>query len=588
MRRKIGLVGIVLSLLAISTTIQWVNSASSEGPTDITLDQIQPVELQRVKYLARAYVYEPQDFRAFEKTYWEYEDFRPFYKSRIEVQIDDYDTSKMRDEVVTEYDIIILTTPRDSLSEHDKSILDKFEASKGIIIPYAKEAYDEISTIRYRFESGQLKSKQDIYIWEYHSASLDVYYPEVAGWFTVENAQRNAAIMEQFYRFARDVVDEAPFHGGKISIAFFKYRHVSMAGQIVRMGVLGEEGNLFPPSWAFYHELAHDFTGYDGPGRMRTSTAGYVNINIAFGEAIANLFAYYFDSTFKYDTRSVREMNSFWKSKLQEYESKKIDPYALNWHGHNEDQRYLEAMLFHISERYSWQTWNYFFRIAKQSHIPQPQHVDMEDLREKDASLALSRFVYLLSLAAGEDLRPQFKTWRFRIEPEVESLNVYRVSLLTVNVPSGSAKVGDDLVIEANLMDVQGNPVGNQIICFYLRPVGGNPRPIGNATTDSSGHAEIVFKIDVWGAYKVVAWYEGTITHGQSEASTPLTVEPPITASTTAASVAKSITGTTSATATFRAPKEWLVAGWPYLGLAAVVAAIAVILLTRKGRRLDK
>jgi len=90
-----------LSLLVISTKVQWVNIAGSQSPARIALNEIQPVELQRVKYLARAYVYEPQDFRAFEKTYWGYEDFRPFYKSRIELQIDDYDASKIRNEVLT-------------------------------------------------------------------------------------------------------------------------------------------------------------------------------------------------------------------------------------------------------------------------------------------------------------------------------------------------------------------------------------------------------------------------------------------------------------------------------------------------------
>jgi len=233
MRLKLTLVGLALSILMVSMAIDWTDAAASQSPTAIS--EIQSVELERVKYLARAYVYEPQDFQAFEKTYWEYEDFRPFYKNRIEIQIDDYDASQVRDEVLTEYDIIILTTPRDTLSQHDKSILEQFEASKGIVIPSGRNAYDEISAIRSRFESGQLRSKQEIYIWEYHSTNLDIYYPEVAGWFSLENAQRNAAVAEQFYIFAQEVIDERPFRGEKISIAFFKYRWMSMAGQATRV-----------------------------------------------------------------------------------------------------------------------------------------------------------------------------------------------------------------------------------------------------------------------------------------------------------------------------------------------------------------
>ena len=532
MRRKVGLVGIFLSLLVVSTTIQWVNTAGSQSPTRITPNQIQPVELQRVKYLARAYVYEPQDFQAFEKTYNEYEDFRPFYRNKIEVQIDDYDASKIRDELLTEYDIIILTTPRDTLSEHDKAILEKFEASKGIVIPSGKSAYDQISTIRSRFENGELKSKQDIFIWEYHSANLDIYYPEVPGWFTLEHAQKNAAIAEQFYSFARDVVDEAPFHGGKIAIAFFKYRSMSMAGQMIRMGILTEEGRLFPPFWTFYHEMAHDFTGLDGD-RPRTLTAGYINMNIAFGETIANLFACYFDSTFKYTPRYEGRMESFWRSKLQEYETKKINPYALNWHGHNEDQQYLEAMLFNVSDTYGWQTWNSFFRIAKKSGIPQPpdnREAKMEDLTQKDASLAFSRFFYLLSLGAGDDLRPQFLHWGFGIEPEVAASKVEAVKerpTLILTLSSNSVKTQDILGIKAELGNAHGDPVVNETLEFYLEEPRGFTYSLGKARTNKFGEGEISYKVDLdVGIYWVRASYAGSTDYTRKQARSQVVVNP--------------------------------------------------------------
>jgi hypothetical protein len=493
---------------------------------------MKPIELTRVKYLARAYVYEPQDFRAFEKTYWEYEDFRPFYKNGIEVQIDDYDASEIADEVLTEYDIVILTTPRDSLSEHDKSILEKFEASKGIIIPSGRGAYDQISSIASSFETGQLKSKQEIYVWEYHSVKFDIYYPEVPSWFALEAARKNAAAAEQFYTFSRQVVDEVPFHGEKISIAFFKYRWMSFAGQTVRMGILTEEGKLFPPSWTFYHELAHDFTGLDGD-RPRTSTAGYISMNIAFGETMAWLFACYFDSTSNYTPRYVRRMESFWRSKMQEYENKKVDPYALNWHGHNEDQQFLEAMLFNISDTYGWQTWDSFFRIAKKSRIPQPpdsKQGRMEDLGAKDASLALSRFVYLLSLGAGSDLRPQFQRWGFKIEPDVLALKVEGLkeeSILILNLSSNSVRNEDVMRVEAELRSAGGDPIADEPVEFYLEDPGGFVYSLGRTQTDKLGEGEVTYKVNLQaGAYWVTAMYAGSTDYIRKETSGQIWVNP--------------------------------------------------------------
>jgi len=532
--RRRSLVAIVLALLAISTTTQWTNAARSQDPRPVTFDEVQPVDLRQVNYLARAYVYEPQDFQNFEKTYWQYEDFRPFYKSRIEVQIDDYDASKIRDEVLTEYDIIILTTPRDSLREHDKTILETFEASKGIVIPSGKNAYDEISTISSRFESGQLKSKQDIYIWEYHSNNLEIYYPEVVGWFTQEDAQKNAAIAEQFYSFAREVIDEKPFHGEKISIAFFKYRSMSMAGQTVRMGILTEEGKLFPPNWAFYHELAHDFSSNDGePQRPRTSTAAYLDINIAFEETMAWMFAYYFDSTHQYDTARVEQQKSYWKAKLEEYENRKVNPYTLNWHGHNADQQYLEAMLFHISETNGWSTWNQFFRTAKESQLPQPspdRQMKMEDLSQKDASLAFSRLVYLLSMAAGDDLRLQFEAWGFRIEPEVESLKLDRIRerpTLALTLSSGFVRTGDVLGLQAELNDLKGLPIANGTIEFIMEASDRTQVLLGRTATNSRGQANLNFDVNVGvGIYRIIASYEGSPLFLRSIQQSQIVVNP--------------------------------------------------------------
>jgi hypothetical protein len=243
-------------------------------------------------------------------------------------------------------------------------------------------------------------------------------------------------------------------------------------------------------------------------------------------------------------------------------------------------------MLFHVFETYGWETWNFFFRIAKQSRIPQPSCINMEDLAKKDASLTFSMFVYLLSLAAGEDLRPQFKTWRFRIEPEVESFRVYRFSFLILHSSSSSVKVGDVLDVTVDLTDLEGNPLGNQTVTFYIEPVDGSRRSIGSATTDSSGHAVIIFRVDFdAGEYEVVALYAGSVTYGQRTVSIPLTVEGVLITSTT---IAPPVTSATEVTAQSSALHEqtWLQTDWSHLIAAVlVVVALAVVVLSRKSMR---
>jgi hypothetical protein len=207
----------------------------------------------------------------------------------------------------------------------------------------------------------------------------------------------------------------------------------------------------------------------------------------------------------------------------------------------------------------------------------------MEDLTEKGASLAFSRFVYLLSLAAGEDLRPLFKSWRFKIEHEVNSLRVYRSSCLTLSLSSESVNVGDPLVATVNLTDAEGSPISNQTVSFCLTLIGGSPRPIGNATTDRSGNTGIAFKVEVEaGSYEVVASYEGSLTYGQRKVTSSLSVEAPMTKSTMTVPVVTSTTEVTKAMSTPPAQTTWPQTDWPYLIAVIAVVAVAVVLLTRQ------
>jgi len=245
------------------------------------------------------------------------------------------------------------------------------------------------------------------------------------------------------------------------------------------------------------------------------------------------MFAYYFDSTFKYTPRYVRRMESFWRSKLREYETKKVSPYGLNWHGHNEDQQYFEAMLFNVSDTHGWETWNSFFRVAKKSGIPQPpdnREAKMEDLSQKDASLAFSRFVYLLSLGAGDDLRPQFLHWGFRIEPEAAALKVEEVReqpTLVLNLSSNSIKTQDVLEIKAELRNAHGDPIVNETVEFHLEDPAGFVYSLGKAKTNNFGEGKISYKVDLdVGIYWVAASYAGSTNYIRKQARSQVTINP--------------------------------------------------------------
>lgn len=205
----------------------------------------------------------------------------------------------------------------------------------------------------------------------------------------------------------------------------------------------------------------------------------------------------------------------------------------MNWHGHNEDQWYLEAMLFNISEAYGWQTWNSFFRIAKQSGMPKispDNQMKMEDLTQREASLAFSRFVYLLSLAAGGDLRPQFEAWDFRIAPEVRSMKIDKIKekpIIVLTLSSNSVNTGDVLNIGAELKDMRGVPIANETLDFFMQASDGSVLSLGRASTNGDGQAEVSYRANVdVGIYRVIASYEGSLSFLRTSRGSQVVVNP--------------------------------------------------------------
>ena len=255
------------------------------------------------------------------------------------------------------------------------------------------------------------------------TANLKIHYPE----FVDEEVKKEQArILQQAYDFYFQLIgQEYPFSGSKIEIIFdSSLVNVSYSGNPIRMGTDSGifDGKILPPEPAFFHELVHDFTIQD-----RTSVAKYVDINGAITEAFADLFTYYFaHEELKYSKDDIYRYAgwaAYCRNTLKEYETKKIDPYSLNWGAHKDAQPYICSTLFYLSEKYGWDVWNRFFRVARDSNvegIPLHKRGSFTDLRRSEDAIVFGNFVYILSVAAGEDLIAAFENWGFQFEKETK------------------------------------------------------------------------------------------------------------------------------------------------------------------------
>lgn len=261
--------------------------------------------------------------------------------------------------------------------------------------------------------------------------NLIIHYPD---FIDEKVAKEQATILQEAYDFYYDLIGrECPFNGRKIEIIFdSSLGNISYAGNPIRMGTDSGifDGRILPPEPAFFHEMVHDFTTGD-----RTSVAKYVDINGAITEAFADLFAYYFaHEELKYSKDDINRWDEFatgWRNKLNEYESKEIDPYSLNWGPHKDAQPYVNSIFFHVSEKYGWDVWNRFFRVARNSNvegIPLHRCGKLKDLRKRENAIIFGNFVYVLSVASGEDLIPTFENWGFQFEKQTKekASNMYK------------------------------------------------------------------------------------------------------------------------------------------------------------------
>jgi len=162
--------------------------------------------------------------------------------------------------------------------------------------------------------------------------------------------------------------------------------------------------------------------------------------------------------------------------------------------------------------------------------------------------------------------------------PELlRALKLSRFPIMTLTLSDSFPKVGQTVRMTAQLVTIYSKPIVNQTITFYL-----NSTLIGSTTTDQSGLATLTFKVEVnRGTYQVVANYAGSPLFSGTKESAALTVLP-MEVTVTATAGPTSTTQVVTETGVLPVQMTWLQVYWPYLVLALVVAAIAIVLLARK------
>jgi len=101
------------------------------------------------------------------------------------------------------------------------------------------------------------------------------------------------------------------------------------------------------------------------------------------------------------------------------------------------------------------------------------------------------------------------------------ALKLTNIPLMTLTLSNDSAKIGETITLKTKLISLEGKPIINQTISFYL-----NSTLIGTAITDSSGLAVLTFKVEVSeGTYQVVVHYAGSTEFLQSKEMISFIVE---------------------------------------------------------------
>ncbi len=259
------------------------------------------------------------------------------------------------------------------------------------------------------------------------TADLIVEYPDFADRNAAEeHAATIQRIFDKFIELYSFTKDDNTFKGKKVTIHLFKLGNQSQAFfSNVYINVIHAMPNNSPDR-TYAHELGHSFQD-----AQRSKGRRYIyNVFSGMTEAMAMHFECYINDTITHsrDSYCQKAMSGHMyqaapEQSLAYYESKKMNPYELDWTAHPVQKRgesfrsgewYFLQMLYRITGKYGWQIWpKYFAMTVNGGNMSIPKNYRIKELGDPMAKRAFAEFVDTLSKACGDDLRPQFRAWGF-------------------------------------------------------------------------------------------------------------------------------------------------------------------------------
>jgi hypothetical protein len=255
-------------------------------------------------------------------------------------------------------------------------------------------------------------------------------------------AQENADLLQSAFAVLRTVFsfdDGLPYGGQKAVISFrTDPKQVSGAGSnhiYLDYSILEamQAGYVNPPSPVILHEMTHLFAI-----AQQDSSRYYVYHLIGgINEAIADYFPCHPSILALWGPdRHLADQCDFWLHQagakgpewtLAYFEANEIDPYSLDWGDHPlgpGGETLFSQMLARISDKSGWGIWDKFFAETKAAGgNPTAKLVweawattkPVDRMNQPDVRQVFREFVDSLGQAAGEDLRPMFRHWRFDV-----------------------------------------------------------------------------------------------------------------------------------------------------------------------------
>ena len=165
-----------------------------------------------------------------------------------------------------------------------------------------------------------------------------------------------------------------------------------------------------------------------------------------------------------------------------------------------------------------------------------------------------------------------------------------KIPKITLNLSPNPVSFGDTVVLTARLINVDQKPIMNETINFFLNSSDNRLTVVGSAITDNSGLATLSYKLIsevLTGKYDVVAYYPGSPLFLEGKKTATLTVLPAMVTGTVETTL-MSTTELTGQVSTSLVQVTLLQTDWPYLVLALVIVAIAVVFVARSSSKFSR